>query len=162
MQANVDANVARQSELLVVINKSTAVYRQAFGFREWRQACEVCLPISDTHVHSRACFCIFKMATSYSRQMSLANSAEKKCCILCHVAEVLRAWTAELADTQLTAALDYCCSPPPASPSINHQHDSCRSTRAETCPVLCKCFKQTVSTCSSIVQQCSISCDLCA
>ena len=42
MQMNVDANVARQSELLVVINKNTAAYRQAFGFREWRQACEVC------------------------------------------------------------------------------------------------------------------------
>ena len=42
VQVNVDANVARQSELLVVINKNTAAYRQAFGFREWRQACEVC------------------------------------------------------------------------------------------------------------------------
>jgi len=41
VQVNVDANVARQSELLVVINKNTAAYRQAFGFREWRQACEV-------------------------------------------------------------------------------------------------------------------------
>lgn len=36
-----DANVARQNELLVIINKNTAAYRQAFGFREWRQACEV-------------------------------------------------------------------------------------------------------------------------
>ena len=42
VQVNVDSNVARQSELLVVINKNTAAYRQAFGFREWRQACEVC------------------------------------------------------------------------------------------------------------------------
>ena len=41
LQGNVDANVARQSELLVLINKHTASYRQAFGFREWRQACEV-------------------------------------------------------------------------------------------------------------------------
>lgn len=40
-QGNVDANVARQNELLAVINKNTAAYRQAFGFREWRQACEV-------------------------------------------------------------------------------------------------------------------------
>ena len=41
LQVNVDANVARQNELLVVIKKETAAYRQAFGFREWRQACEV-------------------------------------------------------------------------------------------------------------------------
>lgn len=40
LKVNVDSNVARQSELLVVINKNTAAYRQAFGFREWRQACE--------------------------------------------------------------------------------------------------------------------------
>lgn len=41
VQGNVDANVARQNELLVIINKNTSAYRQAFGFREWRQACEV-------------------------------------------------------------------------------------------------------------------------
>lgn len=46
VQGNVDANVARQSELLAVINKNTAAYRQAFGFREWRQACEVSTPMT--------------------------------------------------------------------------------------------------------------------
>lgn len=40
LKADVDRNVARQAELLGIINKNTAAYRQAFGFREWRQACE--------------------------------------------------------------------------------------------------------------------------
>lgn len=40
LKGNVEANVARQNELLTVIKKNTAAYRQAFGFKEWRQACE--------------------------------------------------------------------------------------------------------------------------
>lgn len=45
-QADVDRNVSRQAELLGIINKNTAAYRQAFGFREWRQACEVMMSLS--------------------------------------------------------------------------------------------------------------------
>ena len=41
LQAQIDSNLAKSAELLDVINKNTQAYRQAFGFREWRQACEV-------------------------------------------------------------------------------------------------------------------------
>eukprot|EP00891_Asterochloris_glomerata_P000589 jgi/Astpho2/589/e_gw1.00013.8.1_t len=38
--AQIDSNLAKSTELLDIINKNTLAYRQAFGFREWRQACE--------------------------------------------------------------------------------------------------------------------------
>ena len=50
LQAQIDSNLAKSAELLDVINKNTQAYRQAFGFREWRQACEVRHPYSPVSV----------------------------------------------------------------------------------------------------------------
>lgn len=103
VQGNVDANVARQNELLVVINKNTAAYRQAFGFREWRQACEVWLLMSTTRI---ACFYTLNTATSCCPERSPVSSASIQmlhAClsnsVLCNT-EVLRSWLAEPADIQ--------------------------------------------------------------
>ena len=52
LQAQIDSNLSKSAELLDVINKNTQAYRQAFGFREWRQACEV------RHHHGPICFCL--------------------------------------------------------------------------------------------------------
>lgn len=41
LRASVAANVEKQRQLLGVISVNQAAYREAFGFREWRAACEV-------------------------------------------------------------------------------------------------------------------------
>ena len=41
MQAQVDENLKKQAELMSVIDKETAAYKHAFGYTEWRSACEV-------------------------------------------------------------------------------------------------------------------------
>ena len=41
MQAQVDDNLKKQAELMSVIDKETAAYKHAFGYTEWRSACEV-------------------------------------------------------------------------------------------------------------------------
>lgn len=41
VQAKVGENLQKQAQLMEVISKNQAAYRQAFGFDEWRRACEV-------------------------------------------------------------------------------------------------------------------------
>lgn len=41
MQAQVDENLKRQAELMSVIDRETRAYKHAFGYTEWRSACEV-------------------------------------------------------------------------------------------------------------------------
>ncbi|KAK9820581.1 hypothetical protein WJX72_011897 [[Myrmecia] bisecta] len=40
LQASIEENVQRQAQLLDVIGKNQAAYRHAFGYPEWRAACE--------------------------------------------------------------------------------------------------------------------------
>lgn len=37
----IDDNVAKQADVLAIIGKHVGVYKQTFGYQEWRQACEV-------------------------------------------------------------------------------------------------------------------------
>lgn len=37
----IDDNVAKQSDVLAIIGKHVGVYKQTFGYEEWRRACEV-------------------------------------------------------------------------------------------------------------------------
>ena len=41
LQAQVDENLKKQAELMAVIDRETAAYKHAFGYTEWRSACEV-------------------------------------------------------------------------------------------------------------------------
>lgn len=41
VQAQVDENLAKQAQVMQVIEREQAAYKQAFGFNEWRSACEV-------------------------------------------------------------------------------------------------------------------------
>lgn len=41
MQQDVAENVQKQSQLMGVIAQNQAAYKQAFGYHEWRAACEV-------------------------------------------------------------------------------------------------------------------------
>ena len=41
LQAQVDENLKKQAELMSVIDRETAAYKHAFGYTEWRSACEV-------------------------------------------------------------------------------------------------------------------------
>ena len=36
-----DENLKKQAELMSVIDRETAAYKHAFGYTEWRSACEV-------------------------------------------------------------------------------------------------------------------------
>ncbi len=36
-----DENLKKQAELMAVIDRETAAYKHAFGYTEWRSACEV-------------------------------------------------------------------------------------------------------------------------
>ena len=38
-----DANLGKQAQLMEAIERYQAAYKHAFGYPEWRQACEVCL-----------------------------------------------------------------------------------------------------------------------
>ena len=38
-----DENLKKQAELMAVIDREAAAYKHAFGYTEWRSACEVCL-----------------------------------------------------------------------------------------------------------------------
>jgi hypothetical protein len=43
----VDENLAKQAQVMEVIDREAAAYKQAFGYPEWRAACEVgCLDLS--------------------------------------------------------------------------------------------------------------------
>jgi hypothetical protein len=37
----VEENLAKQAQVMGVIEREQAAYKQAFGFAEWRSACEV-------------------------------------------------------------------------------------------------------------------------
>ena len=50
MQAKVAENVGRQHSLLNDIQKNQAAYRQAFGYDQWKQACDVRPPLLLPHV----------------------------------------------------------------------------------------------------------------
>lgn len=42
-----DENLAKQAQVMEVIDREAAAYKQAFGYPEWRAACEVgCLDLS--------------------------------------------------------------------------------------------------------------------
>lgn len=41
IQADVSENVRKQAQLMEVIAQSQSAYKQAFGYNEWRAACEV-------------------------------------------------------------------------------------------------------------------------
>lgn len=41
LQQDVSENVQKQSQLMGVISQNQAAYKQAFGYHEWRAACEV-------------------------------------------------------------------------------------------------------------------------
>lgn len=41
VQQDVTENVQKQSQLMGVIAQNQAAYKQAFGYHEWRAACEV-------------------------------------------------------------------------------------------------------------------------
>lgn len=41
LQGKVEENLQKQAQLMEVIQKNQAAYKQAFGFEEWRRACEV-------------------------------------------------------------------------------------------------------------------------
>ncbi len=41
VKADIAANVERQRQLLAVVDEKQAAFRAAFGFAEWRRACEV-------------------------------------------------------------------------------------------------------------------------
>ena len=48
-QAKVGENLSKQAQLMEVIGKNQAAYKHAFGFEEWRRACDVsALPHSHT------------------------------------------------------------------------------------------------------------------
>ena len=36
-----DENLAKQAQVMEVIDREAAAYKQAFGYPEWRTACEV-------------------------------------------------------------------------------------------------------------------------
>ena len=40
-QAQVEDNLAKQAQVMEVIDREAAAYKQAFGYNEWRAACEV-------------------------------------------------------------------------------------------------------------------------
>ena len=40
-QAQVEENLAKQAQVMEVIDRESAAYKQAFGYNEWRAACEV-------------------------------------------------------------------------------------------------------------------------
>ena len=40
-QAKVEANLQKQGQLMEAIDRNQAAYKHAFGYREWRSACEV-------------------------------------------------------------------------------------------------------------------------
>ena len=40
-QAQVEENLAKQAQVMEVIDREAAAYKQAFGYNEWRAACEV-------------------------------------------------------------------------------------------------------------------------
>ncbi len=39
-QAQVEENLAKQAQVMEVIDREAAAYKQAFGYNEWRAACE--------------------------------------------------------------------------------------------------------------------------
>lgn len=39
-----DENLAKQAQVMEVIDREAAAYKQAFGYPEWRAACEVGCP----------------------------------------------------------------------------------------------------------------------
>ena len=41
MKGDVAENVKKQAQLMEVIGQTQAAYKQAFGYNEWRAACEV-------------------------------------------------------------------------------------------------------------------------
>ena len=41
LKADIRANVDRQAELLAVLQQQQQAFRSAFGFADWRHACEV-------------------------------------------------------------------------------------------------------------------------
>jgi len=41
LKADIRSNVDRQAELLGVLQQQQAAFRSAFGFADWRRACEV-------------------------------------------------------------------------------------------------------------------------
>lgn len=41
MQADTAENVQKQAQLMAVIGQNQSAYKQAFGYQEWRAACEV-------------------------------------------------------------------------------------------------------------------------
>ena len=46
-QAQVEENLEKQAQVMAVIEREQAAYKQAFGYAEWRAACEVrplCMP----------------------------------------------------------------------------------------------------------------------
>ena len=45
LKADIRANVERQAELLAVLQQQQQAFRSAFGFADWRRACEVLVPI---------------------------------------------------------------------------------------------------------------------
>jgi hypothetical protein len=52
LKADIRANCERQAELLTVLAQQQAAFRSAFGFADWRRACEVCV-VSKYHGSQR-------------------------------------------------------------------------------------------------------------
>ena len=50
VQAQVDENLKKQAELMAVIDRETAAYKHAFGYTEWRSACEVRFNLRTSHL----------------------------------------------------------------------------------------------------------------
>ena len=50
-----DENLKKQAELMAVIDRETAAYKHAFGYREWRSACEVGFSEPQSSVWSWTC-----------------------------------------------------------------------------------------------------------
>jgi hypothetical protein len=50
-QASIQENLSKQTQLMEVISSNQAAYKQVFGFREWRAACEVRLPLPPSSLY---------------------------------------------------------------------------------------------------------------
>ena len=50
-----DDNLKKQAELMSVIDKETTAYKHAFGYTEWRSACEVWSFLRSCICHSLTC-----------------------------------------------------------------------------------------------------------